>query len=72
MMSNEEEPATSNLNGKRIRRQITALKPQEIGVVGKAEEKVREENPILILGQSLDPKEEVRKGQDSTICPIIA
>ena len=48
MMSNEGAPATSNLDGKRKRREKTEIKREENGVVKGAEEKVREESPISI------------------------
>ena len=71
MMSNEGAPATSNLDGKRKRREKTGIQREEIGVVEGAEVKVREENPMSIEEQILDQKEEVEKGQDSTICPLL-
>ena len=71
MMSNEGAPATSNFDGKRKRRGKTGIQREEIGVVEGAEVKVREESPISIREQILDQKEEVEKGQDSTICPLL-
>ena len=71
MMSNEGAPATSNLDGKRKRLGKTGIQREEIGVVEGAEVKVREESPISIREQILDQKEEVEKGQDSTICPLL-
>ena len=62
MMSNEGAPATSNLDGKRKRREKTEIQREENGVVKGAEEKVREESPISIWEQIFDQKGEVEKG----------
>ena len=62
MMSNEGAPATSNLDGKRKRREKTEIQREENGVVKGAEEKVREESPISIWEQILNQKGEVEKG----------
>ena len=71
MMSNEGAPNNKEIKWEEKKAGKTGIQREEIGVVEGAEERVREKSPILIREQILDQKEEVEKGQDSTICPLL-